>query len=141
MSIIELTENLGGMEEYEPLPNGVYNAELQNIELRSNEKTPNGFLTCYFRIAPSEYPADYDAANAPEGVLVTHGYTPIPDPTNRRTVRPFRNLLEALGVRQDGKSFNPSDWIGRQVQLLITRGEYRGALVNNVEAITSIPRV
>lgn len=141
MSIIELAGNIAEMEEYEPLPDGVYPGELQDIEVRANEKTPQGFLTSQFRISPDHYPADYDPANAPEGVIVTQGYIALPDPNNRRTVRPFKKFLEALGVKLEGNEFDPQAWIGSEVQLLIKRGEYQGAFVNNIEAISPLPKV
>lgn len=141
MSIIELAGNIQDMEEFEPLPDGVYPAQLQDIEIRHSEKVPQGFLYCQFRISPDHYPADYDAANAPEGLNVVYARVAIPDPANRRTVRPFRNFLKALGVKVAGTKFDPQDWIGKDAQLLLKRQEFQGSLVNNVESVNELPKV
>lgn len=141
MSIIELAGDIGEMEEYEPLPDGVYPAQLQDVDQRSNEKTPQGFLTCQFRVSPDHYPADYDAANAPEGVIVTQGYIALPDPANRRTVRPFKKFLESIGQKMQGSTFDPDKWIGADCQLVLKRAEFQGAFVNNIEGIAPLPKV
>lgn len=140
-NLIQLAGNLEDMQEYEPLPDGPYRAELQDAEIKYNEKTPQGFITAQFKVHPDQFPADYDAANAPEGVTVTQGYVALPDPSNRRTVAPFKRFLTALGVDMKGSDFDPQDWVGREVQVLLKRGEYQGALLNNIEAINPLPQV
>jgi hypothetical protein len=141
MSIIELAGDIQEMAEFEPLPDGVYPAELQDIEIRHSEKVPQGYIYCQFRISPDHFPADYDAGYAPEGLPVVYSRVAIPDPNNRRTVRPFKQFLAALGVKQVGNKFDPQKWIGSQAQLLLKRQEYQGALVNNVDAIQPLPKV
>lgn len=135
MSLIELSTSIEDMKEYEPLPDGTYRAELQDVSLKANETTPQGFLTCQYRISPDQYPADYDAGNAPEGVTVTQGYIALPDASNRRTVAPFKRFLEALGAKVEGSQFSIDDLIGNEVQVTITRGEYNGSLVNNIKYV------
>jgi hypothetical protein len=141
MSIIELAGNIQDMAEFEPLPDGVYPAELQDIEIRHSEKVPNGYLYCQFRVSPDHFPADYDVGNAPEGLPVVYARVAIPDAANRRTVRPFKQFLDALGVKQSGSKFDPQDWVGKSAQLLLKRQEYQGALVNNVDGVSALPKV
>lgn len=141
MSIIQLQADIETMEEYEPLPDGVYPAELQDVEQKANAKTPQGFLTCQYRISPDHYPHDYDAANAPDGVIVTQGYVALPDPNNRRTVRPFNMFLDALGIKRKGSTFDPNDLIGKEVQVTIKRSEFQGSLTNSIENVAPLPTV
>jgi hypothetical protein len=141
MSIIQLANDIQDMEEFEPLPDGVYPAELQDIELRFSEKMPNGYLYCVFTISPDSFPADYDAGNAPEGLQVVYSRTGIPDPSNRRSVRPFKMFLNALGVKIKGTDFDPQAWVGSSAQLLLKRQEYQGAMINNVESVSPLPKV
>jgi hypothetical protein len=140
MSIIELAGNLNDMEEYEPLPDGLYPAQAVDCELRHSEKVPQGYLFVTFRVSPDHFPADYDVANAPEGVSVPYARCALPDPSNRRTVRPFRLFMEAIGLKVKDK-FDANDIIGREAQLLLKRNEYMGALVNNIEAVQPLPTV
>lgn len=141
MDIIKLSANLDDMQEYEPLPAGPYVAELRDIEVRFSEKQPNGYLYCQFRIDPSDYPLDYDAANAPDGLFVVYARIQIPDPLNRRTVAPFKAFMKSLGVDPKGDSFDPSEWAGKNVQLLLSKNVYQGQDVNNVDAVGAIPKV
>lgn len=141
MSIIELSQDIETMEEFEPLPNGPYPAELQDVEIRHSEKVPQGYLYCQFHISPDHFPADYDEGNAPEGLTVVYSSVAIPDPNNRRTVRPFNMFMKALGVKLKGSSFETDKLIGKNCQLILKRNEYQGALVNNVEAVQEMPAV
>jgi len=139
MDLIKLNTAIEEMEEYEPLPAGLYTAELRDLEVRHSEKQPNGFFYAQLRIDPQDYPADYDAANAPEGVTVVYARVQMPDANNRRTVKPFKNFLKAMGVTTAGDTFDPQDWIGRSLQVLLSVNDYQGSPVNNVEAVQAIP--
>ena len=141
MSIIKLASNLSEMAEYEPLPDGLYSAELQDVDHKINEKNPEGFFTITYRISPDDFPADYDAGNAPEGLQVTQGFLALPSATNRRTVRPFKSFLTALGVSTDLDTVDPEEWIGKNVQILLTRSSFQGSLINNVDGVSPLPSV
>lgn len=139
VDMISLSQNIDDMPEYEPLPSGPYPAEVRHVEVAHSEKIPTGYIKMALMVDPSDYPADYDASNAPEGVPLTYARVRIPT-EDRRTVRPFKMLLAALGV-SGGSSFDPGEWVGKQVQVLVSRSEYQGALVNNVETVTELPSV
>lgn len=141
MSIIELAGNIEEMAEFDPLPDGVYPAEIQDIEIRHSEKVPQGYIYTQYRISPDHFPADYDVGNAPEGLIVVYSRVALPDPANRRTVRPYKQFLEAHGLAVKGNTFDPDKLIGKSAQLLLKRQEYQGALVNNVEAVQKLPKV
>lgn len=141
MDIIKLSANIEDMQEYQPLPAGPYRAELRDIEIRHSEKVPQGYFYMTFRVDPSDFPADYDAANAPEGLNVVYSRVAIPDANNRRTVAPYKSLLKALGVDVKGDTFDPKEWIGKEAQLLLSTSIYQGAPVNNVEAVQQLAKV
>lgn len=141
MDLIKLNMNIEDMEEYEPLPSGPYPVEVRDVEIRHTEKVPDGFIYLSLRVDPSDYPADYDAANAPEGLIVAYARVQLPTGTDRRKVKPYKSLLRALGVEPKGNEFNPADWIGKTAQALLSVQEYQGAPVNNVEALGPLPRV
>lgn len=141
MDIIKLSTDIADMEEYVPLPAGPYRAELRDIEVKHSEKVPLGYFYCSLRIDPSDYPADYDAGNAPDGLNVVYARVSVPDPNNRRTVAPFKAFLKALNVDAKGDSFDPKSWIGKEVQVLLSTSEYNNAPVNNVEAVQPLAKV
>jgi len=139
--IIKLAVNLEDLIEFDPLPAGPYRAELREVEIRHSEKQPNGYLYMVFRIDHSDYPADYDVENNPEGTKVTYARVQLPDPNNRRTVKPFKQALNALGLELVGNEFNTSEWIGKEVQLLLNLQEYQGSPTNNVDSVRALPTV
>lgn len=141
MNIIELGQDLDQMEEFEALPAGTYTAQLQDVEIRHSEKIPNGYLYIQLIVPTEEFPADYDVGNAPEGLVVTYANVKLPDMNNRRTVAPYKKLLEAVGVKAKGTKFDPNDWIGKDVQVNLTRSEYQGSPVNNVLGVGPVPSV
>lgn len=140
-SVIELASNLDEMSEFEPLPSGVYPAELQDVEIRFSEKVPQGYVYCQFRVDPEDFPADYDIGNAPEGLIVVYSRCALPTPENRRSVRPFRKFLESLGQNTTKAEFNTDEWLNARVQLTLSQNEYQGSQVNNVDNVAALPTV
>jgi hypothetical protein len=141
MSIIELGMDLDQMAEYEALPDGPYKAEIRDVEVRFSEKVPHGYYYMQMLVPVDEFPADYDAGNAPEGLNIIHSRMKVPSVDDRRSVAPFKAFLKAVGISTKGNKFDPQDWVGKQVQVLLKRSEYNGSPVNNVEAIGAIPKV
>lgn len=141
MSIIELSQDLGEMQEYEPLPAGPYRAIVRDVELRYSEKLPNGFFYIQLMIPTENFPADYDAGNAPEGLTVVYARVRVPDPADRRSVRPFKHLLTALGLKDSGNKIDTSEWINKEVMVFLSVSEYQGAPVNNVERVDAVTQV
>ncbi len=140
MDLIKLAVDLEEMEEFQPLPAGPYRAEVREIEVKHSEKVPGGYLAMKLRIDPEDFPADYDRDNAPEGISVTYAQVKVPD-GDRRKVRPFKQLLKALGITASGTDFNPDDWIGKECQAFLSVNEYNGALTNNVDVLRELPQV
>lgn len=141
VDLIKLSTNIEEMAEYQPLPRGPYMAELREAEIRHSEKVPNGYIYAVFRIDPADFPADYDASNAPEGMNVVYANVKLPDPDNRRTVAPFKAFLRALGQNVSGDTFDPSTWIGSQAKIMLSVNEYQGALVNNIDSVMAASNV
>jgi hypothetical protein len=141
MSIIELSCNIDEMEEFEPLPDGLYPAQVVDLEVRYTEKMPQGYIYMQLKVAVADFPADYDPGNAPEGLTLVYARTSLPDPANRRTVRPFKKVLEAFDLPANTSSIDPNEWIGKDVQVLLRRQEYQGEFINNVEALQKLPKI
>ena len=141
MSIIDLGMDLDQMEEYEALPDGPYKAEIRDVEVRHSEKVPDGYYYMQLLVPVEEFPADYDAGNAPEGLSIIHARMKVPSQADRRSVAPFKTFLKAIGIKASGSKFDPQDWVGKQVQVLLKKSDYNGSPVNNVEALGPVPTV
>jgi hypothetical protein len=140
-SVIQLSQDLSQMEEYQPLPAGPYVAEVRDVEIGYSEKLPNGYFKIALLVPVENFPADYDVGNAPQGVPITYARVQVPDPNNRRTVGPFKNWLRAVGGELAGTEVDPQDWIGKEVQVVLSVNMYQGAPVNNVEMVGPVADV
>jgi len=141
MSIIELGIDLEEMQEYEALPDGPYVANIRDVEVKFSEKVPTGYYYIQLQVPVDEFPADYDAANAPEGLTIVYARMAVPTANNRRSVAPFKNFLKAIGIEAKGSKFDPNEWVGKELQVLLKKTEYNGSPVNNVEAIGPVPYI
>jgi RNase P/RNase MRP subunit p30 len=141
MSIIELGSKIEEMEEYEPLPEGQYIATIRSVEIKHSEKLPHGYFNIQMLVEPEQYPADYDAANNPEGTPLTYARVQVPTSENRRSVNTFRKFLAVLGMEPKGDKFSTEDWVNKEVQVLLKRTEYQGNPTNNVESVMPVPTV
>lgn len=140
-SLIDLDVNLEEMEEFVPLPEGQYLAHIRSVEVATSEKIPEGYLKIIFQIDPDQYPADYDAANAPEGTMLTWARVRIPSSDNRRTVNGFRQFLSVINVKDKGNTFDIEKWIGKEALLLVKRDTYQGQETNQIAAISPKPAI
>lgn len=138
MSIIELNVNIEDMDEFEPLPAGMYRAQVREVEIKFSEKQPTGYYVIQLMIHPDNYPADYDTANQPDGALITYARTAVPTPENRRSVKPFKALLRALGIPVQGNTFDEQEWIGKELNVLLKVDEYQGTPTNQVESVMAV---
>lgn len=138
-SIITLSEDLGNMEEFEALPPGPYPAEVRDVEIKHSEKVPQGYFVISMLIDPEDFPADYDVANAPEGLPITYARVAVPVAENRRSVAPIKRWLKALGLPAAGMQIDTDQWIGKKVQVMLSSTTYQGAPVNNVEGVSELP--
>lgn len=136
-TIIDLDMNLADFEDFEPLPKGEYPGECTVAEVRTSDKGNQYFYTMW-KIDPSDYPADYDVANNPDGTILNYSRLSVPSAANRRAVTAVKKFYAALGLPTKISSIDCSTWVGQKAKLVVGAEPYNGEVRNSVSAIENL---
>lgn len=137
INIIELDMNLDEFEDFEPLPSRDYEAEVRKAESRISDKGTEYYYV-QFVIHPDDFPADYDRANAPEGLNLIYARLMKPDPADRRSITAMKKWYRALGMDLKTTVINPGEWEGKRAKLTVGIGQFNGEDRNEIKAVSTI---
>lgn len=130
--IIEFSEDISEAEAPDPLPVGDYRAQIRSAAPRVSVNTGNKYAAVGFYISPDEYPADYDANNAPDGKTVLYRRVSLEDnPAARFNMRRF---CEAIGAPMS-RSVNMADWLNLEARVTIEHDEFEGINRENITRV------
>lgn len=135
-SILELAVNLEDFEDFEILPDGNYEAECVLAEVRTSDKGNNYYYTNW-KIEPSNYPMDYDVANAPDGMTLNYSRIQVPTAEDRRSITNVKKLMSSLGISLKTSVIDPSLWVGKKASINVGHEEYNGENRNRIVGIES----
>ncbi len=131
-SIIAYSEDIADAEAPVPLPVGDYPAEIRKVEQKESQNTGNKYAAVSFYISPDDYPADYDAENAPDGTVLVYRRVLLEDnPQSRWRMRKFLNAIGATPSR----NIDLNDWIGLNAVVGIGRDMWEGEPRAQVERV------
>jgi hypothetical protein len=133
-SIMDFSEDIADAEAPEPLPVGEYVGQIVATETRASQRDTK-YVAVTWLIAPDEFPADYDPANAPDGRQVIYRRVPWED--DRQSRFRVRVFCEAIGAAMS-KSINHGDWIGLEARLTIEHDEYEGINRENITRVNPV---
>lgn len=136
-TFIDLDMNLEDYEDFETLPKGEYPGECTTAEVRTSDKG-NQFFYTLWKIDPSDYPADYDVSNNPDGTVLNFSRLSVPSAQNRRAVTAVKKFYKALGLDLKTNTINPEDWVGKKAKLVVGAEKYNGEDRNNISAVENI---
>ncbi len=131
-SIIAYSEDIADAEPPVPLPVGDYPAEIRKVEQNESQKTGNMYAAVSFYISPEDYPADYDASNAPDGTVLIYRRVLLEDnPQSRWRMRKFLTAIGAVPSR----NIDLNDWIGLTATVGVGRDVWEGEPRAQVERV------
>lgn len=136
-SIIELDQNLDAFEDYEILPKSSYPGTCTTAEVRTSDAGNEYFYTNW-TIDPSDYPADYDVENAPEGTVLNYSRVQVPTAGDRRSITNVKKMMRAIGLELKTKTIDPSLWVGQKANLVVGVQKYNGETRNAILSIESL---
>lgn len=136
-SIVELDQNLDAFEDYEVLPKASYVGECVLAEKRVSE-SGNEYYYQNWKIDPSEYPADYDVENAPEGTTLNYSRVQVPKSNDRRSITSVKKFYRALGLSLKTKDIDPALWVGQKAKLIVDHETYNGEKRARIIGIESV---
>lgn len=122
-SIIEYSNDIADAEAPVALPAGDYPAKIVAAENGTSQSSGKSRADVTFRIAPEDFPPDYeDAESFPEGKDV-HVYVSTEDTKSARFR--MRKFCEAIGAKMSSR-LDVNEWIGKTAIVTIDKDEYEG---------------
>lgn len=122
-SIIDYSTDLADVEAPVALPAGDYPAKIVAAENGVSQASGKSRVDVTFRIAPEDFPADYeDAESFPDGKDV-HAY--ISSEQNKAAMFRMRKFCEAIGAPLSSR-LDVNDWIGKTAIITIEPDEFEG---------------
>lgn len=117
-SIEEYTVDLSSVPDPDPLPVREYEATVRAIEVYLSKTSGNPTVKISYFVAPDQYPVDYDADNAPDGVTlnsfgsVNCGALPSARQPTKLGLAKLRRLFESHGIKAPRLALRPQDALG-----------------------------
>lgn len=134
-SIIEYTDDLSDAQAPTSLPASDYPGEITQVEVALSKSSGKPRAAVTFKIAPEDFPADYEDADAFEdGKLVTTYISCADDKASRWRMRRF---CESIGAPL-GNNLDTNSWIGRKALLAIEPDEYEGVQRERIRKVESL---
>lgn len=131
MTIVDFSEDISEAEQPEPLPEGVYPAEVLAAEVKVSQKgTKYGAVT--FVISPDDFPADYPQENAPDGKVIVYRRLGLEDNQQARFMA--RRFCEALGAPM-GRQLDLSQMVTLSANVHIKHGEWEGVTREEIDKV------
>ncbi len=130
-SIITFSEDNAEAEAPVPLPVGDYPADIRKVEQKESG-AGNKYAAVSFYVSPEDYPADYDASNAPDGTVIIYRRVPLEDnPQSRWRMRKFLTAIGAVPSR----NIDLNDWIGLTASVGVGRDTWEGEPRATIERV------
>lgn len=125
-SILDLGVDIADAPAPEILPAGDYTAEIRAATPKMSA-AGNHYVAAQFYISPEEFPADYDIAESPDGVILTYNRVPWPqDKNDKRGIYRLRKFMEAVGAPFQGSKVDLDKWVGLKAVITVKHGTYEG---------------
>lgn len=122
-SILDYSSDIADAEAPVSLPAGDYPAKIVAAELGTSQSSGKKRVDVTFRIAPEDFPADYeDADSFPDGKDV-HAYISAEDVKAARFR--MRKFCEAIGAPVSSR-LDINEWIGKSAIITIEPDEFEG---------------
>jgi hypothetical protein len=131
-SILEFSEDISDAEAPKALPSGDYLAKIVSAENGTSASSGKSRGDVTFRIAPEDFPADFeDAGEFPEGLDV-HFYPSTED--NKTSRFRLRKFVEAIGGKTGGR-IDMNEWIGKQAVITLESETFEGIERNRIRKV------
>lgn len=134
-NILEYADDIADAEAPVALPAGDYPATIASAELGTSQNSGKLRVDVTFKIAPEDFPADYEDAASFENGKMVHFYVGAePDKASRFRMRRF---IEAIGAK-GGAKIDLNDWVGKKAAITIRPDEFNGVereTIANVQAL------
>lgn len=135
MGIIELETSLSDVEKPLDLPAGLYEAEVQDVQIATSNKG-NRYFAVKFVVPPDQIGADV-ADQFEDGAALYWNRVVVPTGKDRRALFNLRKFMEALGMDTNTAQVDPNEWMGRRARLKVVHTTYQGETRAEIKAVES----
>jgi hypothetical protein len=127
LEIVELDMNLSDVEKPPELPNGSYDAEVQDVQVSTSANSGNDYYGIKLRILPESIPADMTEFFE-DGAQLSYNRILVPNGKDRRRLYNVKKLLIALGLPTNVTVLDPNEWMGRPVKVTVKQTKFDGEM-------------
>jgi hypothetical protein len=135
LGIIELEANLGDVEKPLELPEGLYTAEIQDVQIGTSQKG-NRYFAVKFHVSPDEIGPEL-ADQFEDGAVLFYNRVIVPDGKDRRALFNLRKFLEAIGIDTNTTAIDPNEWMGCPARIRVKHSTYQGETRAEIKSIES----
>lgn len=135
LGIIELEQNLSDVEKPIELPEGLYTAEIQDVQIGVSQKG-NRYFAIKF-VVPTDGISPEVADQFEDGAALYYNRVVVPNGKDRRALFNLRKFLEAIGVDSNTTSIDPNEWMGCQARIKVKHETYQGETRAQIKSIES----
>lgn len=122
-SILDYSGDIADAEAPKSLPAGDYPAKVISAELGTSQNSGKRRVDVTFRIAPEDFPADYEDADSFADGKDVHFY--VGGEQDKSSMFRMRKFCEAIGAPMSNR-LDINEWIGKSAILTIEPDEYEG---------------
>lgn len=130
-SIVSFSEDISTAEAPPALPASEYPGQITQVTKKTSQRGTE-YAEVLFSISPDDFPADYDASNAPDGLVVPYRRASLEDTPNARFR--LRRFCEAIGAPMS-KEMDLNDWVGLTAKLTLEASEWEGVPRNEITKV------
>lgn len=135
LGIIELESSLSDVEKPLELPAGLYEGEIQDVQIATSTKG-NRYFAVQFVIAPDQIGADV-ADQFEDGAKLYWNRVVVPSGKDRRALFNLRKFVEAIGIDSNTAQVDPNEWMGRKARLKVAHSTYQGETRAEIKSVES----
>jgi hypothetical protein len=133
-SIVEYSESIADTEKPALIAKGKYEGELREVTVEVGKEKGRRYFAEVWVIPPEAFPADYDLANAPDGLVLSYNRTSAED--NQKSRFRLKEHFKALGLKPPGRQVDTGSMIGARAMLEIDYDTYEGVEREIIRRIT-----
>lgn len=122
-SILDYSDDIADAEAPRSLPAGDYPATITGAAVGTSQASGKPRVDVSFTIAPDDFPADYEDADAFADGKIVHAYIGAADDKAARFR--MRKFVEAIGAPA-GSKIDVNDWVGRKAVITIKPEDFEG---------------
>jgi hypothetical protein len=138
LGVIELESNLADAEKPPEVTPGVYEAEIQDVQIPTSGKGNEYFATKF--VIPTENLNPEIAEHYPDGAVLFYNRLIVPKGNDRRAMFNLKQFMNAIGLSTQTTSVDPNAWMGQRARIQVRMGKYLGEERAEIQAILAAER-